>query len=77
MAQPMFLSENAHCVLNKIPNILKIFKSVEGAESQGACFGTKELDHQFLGYSDSFDLAHGLAPNQSHVNNPGTDDLIP
>ena len=76
MAQPMFLSENGHCVPNKIANILKIFKGVEGAKSQGACFGTKESDHRFLGYSHGFDLAHGLAPNQSHVNNPGTDDLI-
>ena len=40
-------------------------------------FSTKELDRLFLGYSDGFDLAHGLAPNQSCVNNPGTDDLIP
>ena len=77
MAQPMFLSENGHCVPNKIPNILRIFKSVEGAESRGACFGTKELDHLFLGYSDGFDLAHGLASNQSHLNNPGIDDLTP
>ena len=30
-----------------------------------------------LGYSDGFDLALGLAPNQSHVNNPGTNDPIP
>ena len=73
----MFLSENAHCVLNKIPNILKIFKSVEGAKSPGACFSTKELDHPFMGYSDSFDLACGLALNQSHVKNPGMDDPIP
>ena len=77
MAEPMFLSENGHCVPNKIPKILRIFKTVEGAKSQGACFGTKELDHLFLGYSDGFDLALGLAPNQSHVNNPGTDDPIP
>ena len=48
MAQPMFLSENGHCVPNKIPKILKIFKSVDGAKSRGACFGTKELDHPFL-----------------------------
>ena len=61
-AQPMFLSENGHCVPNKIYKILKIFKGVEGSKSRGACFGTKELDHPFLGYSDSFDLAHGLAP---------------
>ena len=33
MAQPMFLSENGHCVPNKIPKILKIFKGVEGAKS--------------------------------------------
>ena len=77
MAQPMFLSENGHCVPNKIPKILKIFKSVEGAKSQGGCLGIKELDYLLLGYSDGFDLAHGLAPNQSRVNNPGTDDLIP
>ena len=77
MAQPMFLSENGHCVPNKISKILKIFKGVEGAKSRGACFGTKELDHPFLGYSDGFDLAHGLAPNQSHVNNPGMHDPIP
>ena len=77
MAQPMFLSENGHCVPNKIPKILKIFKSVEGAKSREACLGTKELDHPFLGYSDSFDLAHGLAPNQSCVNNPGMDYPIP
>ena len=50
---------------------------MEGAKSRGACFGTKELDYSFLRYSDSFDLAHALAPNQSHVNNPGMDDLIP
>ena len=73
----MFLSENGHCVPNKIPKILKVFQGVEGAKSRGACFGTKELDHLFLGYSDGFDLAHGLAPNQSHVNNPGMDDPIP
>ena len=72
----MFLSENGDCVPNKIPKILKILKSVEKAKSQGACFGTKELNYLFLGYSDGFDLAHGLAPNQSHVNSPGTDDLI-
>ena len=77
MAQPMFLSENGHCVPNKFPKILKIFKSVEWAKSQGACFRTKEFNHPFLGYSDSFDLTHGLAPNQSHVNSPGMDDLIP
>ena len=77
MAQLMFLSENGHCVPNKVSNILTIFKSVEGAKGQGACFGTKELDHPLLGYSDSFDLAHDLAPNQSHVNNPGTDNPIP
>ena len=77
MAQPMFLSENGHCVPNKISKILKIFKGMEGAKSQGACFGTKKLDHPFLGYSDGFDLAHGLAPDQSHVNNPGMDDPIP
>ena len=76
MAQPMFLSENGHCVPNKIPKILKIFKSVEGAKHQGACFATKESDPLFLGYSAGFDLAHGLAPNQHHVNNPGTDDQI-
>ena len=76
-AQLMFLLENGHCVPNKIYNILKIFKSVEGVKSQGACFGTKELDHLLQGYSDGFDLAHGLAPNQSCVNNPGTDHLIP
>ena len=76
-AQPVFLSENGHCVADKIPKILKIFKGVDGAKSRGACFGTKELDHPFLGYSDGFDLAHGLAPNQSHVNNPGMDDPIP
>ena len=68
-AQLMFLSENGHCVPNKIPKFLRIFKSVEGAKSQGTCFSTKELDHPFLGYSDSFDLAHGLAPNHSHLNN--------
>ena len=77
MAQPMFLSENGYCVPNKISKILKIFKSVEGAKSWEACFSTKELDHPFLGYSDSRDLAHGLAPNQTHVNNPGMDDQIP
>ena len=77
MAQPTLLSENGHCVPNKIPKILRIFKSVEGAKSRGAYIGTKELDHLFLGYSDGFDLALGLAPNQSHVNNPGTDDPIP
>ena len=77
MAQPMFLSENGHCVPNKIPKILKLFKGVEGAKSQGACFSTKELDHPFLSYLYGFDLAHGLAPNQSHVNNPGMDDPIP
>ena len=77
MAQPMFLSGNGHCVPNKIPKILKIFKGVEGAKGQGACFGTKELDYPFLGYSDGFDLAHGLAPDQSHVNNPGMDNPIP
>ena len=71
LAQPMFLSENGHCVPNQILKILKIFKGVEGAKGQGACFGTKELEHLFLGYSDGFDLAHSLAPNQSHVNNPG------
>ena len=76
MAQPMFLSENGHCVPNKLPKILKIFKSVEGVKSQGACFRTKELAYPFLGYSDGFDLAHGLAPNQSHVNIPGMDDPI-
>ena len=76
MAQPMFLSGNGHCVPNKIPNILKIFKSVEGAKSLGACFSTKRSDHQFLGYSDGFDLAHGLAPNQSCANNPGMDGPI-
>ena len=62
----MFLSENGHCVPNKFSKILKIFKGVEGPKIQGACFDTKELDHLFLGYSDSFDLAHGLAQNQSH-----------
>ena len=77
MAQPMFLSENGHCVPNKIPKIQKIFKGVEGAKSRGACFGTKNLDHLFLGYSDGFDLAHSLASNQSHVNILGTDDMIP
>ena len=77
MAQPMFLSENGHCVSNEISKILKLFKGVEGAKSRGACFGTKELDHSFLGYSYGFDLAHGLAPNQSHVNNSGMDDPIP
>ena len=35
MAQPMFLSENGHCVPNKIPKILKIFKGVEGAKAEG------------------------------------------
>ena len=77
IAQLMFLSENGYCVPNKIPKILKIFKSVEGAESWGACFSTKKLDCPFLGYSDGFYLAHGLAPNQSHVNSPGMDDPIP
>ena len=77
MAQLMFLSENGHCVPNNISKILKIFKGVEGTKGRGACFGTKELDHPFLGYSDSHDLAHGLAPNQSHVNNPGMDDQSP
>ena len=72
----MFLSENGHCVPNKSPEILKIFKSVEGAKSRGACFSTKELDCLLLGYSNSFDLAYGLAPNQSCVINPGIDDLI-
>ena len=69
--------ENGHCVPNKIAIILRIFQGMEGAKSRGACFSTKELDHPFLGYSDGFDLALGLAPNQSHVNNPGTDDPIP
>ena len=64
MAQPMFLSENGHCVPNKIPKILKIFQGVEGAKSRGACVGTKGLDHPFLGYSYGFDWAHGLALNQ-------------
>ena len=77
MAQPMFLSENGHCVPNKIPKFLKIFQGMEGAKGRGACFGTKELNDLFLGYSGGFDLAHGLAPNQSHVNNPGMDDQIP
>ena len=76
-AQLTFLSENGYCVPNKIPKILKIFKGVEGAKGQGECFGTKELDHPFLCYSDGFDLAHGLAPNQSHVNNPGMNNPIP
>ena len=56
MAQPMFLSENGHCVPNKIPKILKIFESVEGAKSRGPCLGTKELDCPLLGYSDGFDF---------------------
>ena len=77
MAQPMFLSENGHCVPNKIPKILKIFKGVEGAKSRGACFCTNELHHPFLGYSGGFYLAHSLASNQSHVNNPGMDNPIP
>ena len=76
MAQLMFLSENGHCVPNKIANILKIFKGVVGAKSQGACFGTKELNDTFLCYIHGFDLALGLAPNQNHVNNPGMDDSI-
>ena len=70
------LSENGHCAPNKIPKILKIFKGVEGANSQEACFSTKELDYLLLGYSDGFDLAHGLALNQSHVNNPEMNDPI-
>ena len=77
MGQPMFLSENGHCVPNKIPKFLKIFKSADGAKSRGACHGTKQLDHPFLDYSDGFDLACCLAPNQSHVDSPGTDDPIP
>ena len=64
MAQPMFLSENGHCVPNKIPKILKIFKGVEGAKSRGACFGTKELDHPFLGYLDGFDLEPSQSQNK-------------
>ena len=35
MAQPMFLSENGHCVPNKIANILKILKGVEGLKAEG------------------------------------------
>ena len=77
MAQPVFLSENGHCVADKIPKILKIFKGVDGAKSRGACFGTKELDHPFLGYSHGFDLEPSHEPNQSRLNNPGTDDPIP
>ena len=77
MAQPMFLSENGHCVPNKIPKLLKIFQGVEGAKSRGACFGTKELDHPFLGYSHGFDLEPRHEPNQSCLNNPGTNDPIP
>ena len=77
MAQPMFLSENGNCVPNKIPKTLKIFKGVEGAKSQVACFGTKELDHPFLGYSHGFDLEPSHESNQSHLNNPGTDNPIP
>ena len=76
MAQPMFLSENGHCVPNKIPKVLKIFKGMEVAKSRGAYFSTKESDYPFLGYSDGFDLAHGLAPNKSHANNPGMDGPI-
>ena len=71
MAQPMFSPENGHSVTNKIANILRIFQGVEGDKRRGACFGTKESDHPFLGYSHSFDLAHSLAPNQSCVNIPG------
>ena len=68
---------NGHHVPNKIPKILKIFKSAEGAKSRGACFSTKELDHPFLGYSHGFDLEPSHEPNQSHLNNPGTDDPMP
>ena len=75
-AQPMFLSENGHCVPNKIPKILKIFKGVEGAKSRGACFSTKESGHPFLGYSHGFDLEPSHEPNKSHLNNPGMDNLI-
>ena len=46
-------------------------------KAEGHVFGTKELDCPLLCYSDGFDLAHDLAPNQSHVNSPGMDDLIP
>ena len=77
MAQPRFFSETGHCVPNKISKILKIFKGVEGAKGQGACFSTKELDDSFLGYSHGFDLEPRHEPDQSNLNNPGMDDPIP
>ena len=73
----MFFPENGDSVPNKIANILKIFQGVEGAKSRGACFGTKASDELSLSYSHGFDLAHGLALNQSRVNSPGTAHPIP
>jgi hypothetical protein len=75
-AQADVFSKNGYTVPYKLAKILKIFDGLEELKNRDACFSTKKYNYHFLGYGYSFDSEPSCKPNQSHIDNSSTTNLL-